>query len=271
MLEKSTYTSTEPAATNRMRSLSRKSGMYLRSFCTSTMTWKLPSAATNWLRSCTDLSSAGPERSVCSWANGFFRPGNSPMVLAPSTSATTRPMAATSQNSPRIAPPPGFRITGWGAWVPRGSRSSRGSRRSPISRLRPGPDVTSGYSEVFDSSLSAMLTPGWRRIYLPPTVRGTVKARESISAEGGESRQALADDQLMDLRGPLVREHRLQVGGVAHDRVLGADPVGAEDRAALPGDADRLAHVVELAHADLLGAQLPGVGEAAEVQREQVP
>ena len=52
------------------------------------------------------------------------------------------------------------------------------------------------------------------------------------------------------------------------DRVLQRDPVGAEDgrRAA---DLQRLADVVELAEADLLGAQRAGVLAAAEVQREE--
>ena len=47
-------------------------------------------------------------------------------------------------------------------------------------------------------------------------------------------------------------------------------PLAAEDRAALAGDRERLARVVELADADLLGADRVLVLEPAEVQREQV-
>src|SRR4051794_31059662 len=60
---------------------------------------------------------------------------------------------------------------------------------------------------------------------IPTTVRVGYDTRDSRSGEGVQTGQFLADDQLMDLRGSLVREHAFEVGGVPHDRVFAADPV----------------------------------------------
>src|SRR5689334_4674720 len=84
--------------------------------------------------------------------------------------------------------------------------------------------------------------------------------------ERGQSGELLADHQLVDLRGALVGQDGLQVGGVPHHRVLAADPVGAEDRAALAGDRERLSDVVELADADLLRPYARPVGQPPQVQ-----
>ena len=54
------------------------------------------------------------------------------------------------------------------------------------------------------------------------------------------------------------------------DGVLERDSVGAEDGPAFAGDRDGLAHVVELAEADLLRGDLAAVLDAAEVVGEQV-
>ena len=73
----------------------------------------------------------------------------------------------------------------------------------------------------------------------------------------------------MDLARPLVRQHRLEVVRVADHRVLQRDPGRAQDRAGGPRDLERLAHVVELAHAHVLGSQTALVLHPAEMQREQ--
>src|SRR4051812_18724491 len=82
--------------------------------------------------------------------------------------------------------------------------------------------------------------------------------------------QRLTEDQRVDLVRALIREHRLEVGGVAHHRVLRADSVRAEDRPRLARDGERLPDVVELAHADVLGRDAPLVLEPADLQREQL-
>src|SRR3954454_19486451 len=82
--------------------------------------------------------------------------------------------------------------------------------------------------------------------------------------------ERLAEDQRVHLVRALVGEDRLEVRRVAHDRVLRADPVGAEDRARLAGDRDRLADVVQLADADVLGRDAPLVLEPPDLQREQL-
>ena len=58
---------------------------------------------------------------------------------------------------------------------------------------------------------------------------------------------------------------------MADDRVLEGDPVRAEDRPRLAGDRQRLADVVELAEADLLGPDPAVVLQPPEVQGEQRP
>src|SRR6266498_1526760 len=236
-----------------MRSLSKKSGTYLRLFCRSTMTSKLPSAATNRLRSWIDLSSTGPVRSVAFCWKGLPKCGNRPRPCAPRTRATTRPMVATSQNRPRISRPPNpYGRSGAGA-----GRSSTDSRS--ITRC-----ATSGSSAVRNCS------PDWRRGTGIPGILGMVVfgswfvssvramlrllSGKSPSSRYGElprpasrdlpecrqAGQTLADDKLVDLGRTLICHHGLQVGGVAHHRVLAANAVGTQDRAALPGDGQGL-------------------------------
>ena len=78
-------------------------------------------------------------------------------------------------------------------------------------------------------------------------------------------------DQRVDLVGALIREDRLQVGHVTDHRVFEGDPVGAEDGARRAGNLERIAHVVELAEADLLRSQGPIVLAPPEMQRHQGP
>src|SRR6476661_3368398 len=89
------------------------------------------------------------------------------------------------------------------------------------------------------------------------------------SAEGRMPGDRLAQDQRVHLDGPLVGEHRLEVVHVPDHGVLQRDAVGAEDGARRTADLEGLAHVVELADADLLRSQQPLVLEPPEVQREE--
>ncbi len=56
---------------------------------------------------------------------------------------------------------------------------------------------------------------------------------------------------------------------MAHHRVLQRDPVGPKDRTRHPADLHRLGDVVQLAHADLVGAQPLAVLEPAEAECEK--
>src|SRR5690606_3577454 len=96
-------------------------------------------------------------------------------------------------------------------------------------------------------------------------------AVDSSSGEGRLAGQGLTDDELMYLGGPLVRQHGLQIVGVAQRRILQGDPAGAENRAAFAGDGQGLADVVQLAEADLSRLKLAGVLQPPQMQREQVP
>src|SRR5690349_1990777 len=93
--------------------------------------------------------------------------------------------------------------------------------------------------------------------------------RSILSAEGGDARDGLAEHEGVDLVGPLVGEHGLEVVHVADDGVLEGDPVGAEHVAGLAGDVEGLADVVELAEADLGRGDLAPVLDATEVQGEE--
>src|SRR5690606_20338148 len=59
------------------------------------------------------------------------------------------------------------------------------------------------------------------------------------------------DDELVHFVGALVGAHRFEVRHMAHDWEVARDAVSAENRPALARDADRLAHIVELADRDL--------------------
>ena len=83
------------------------------------------------------------------------------------------------------------------------------------------------------------------------------RRRRATSAEGGLPGERLADDQLVHLGGALVGQHRLEVVRVPHHGVLQRDARRRQDRAALPGDRDRLPDVVELAEADLRRLERP--------------
>src|SRR5262249_54601384 len=109
----------------------------------------------------------------------------------------------------------------------------------------------------------------WLPYGYPPTPKTKTEIDES--GESGQPGRRLADDQLVDLRRSLVRQHALQVVRVPQYRVLGRDAVRAEDGPALPGDREGFPYVVELAHADLLRPQLVALRPAPQVQREQVP
>ena len=72
-------------------------------------------------------------------------------------------------------------------------------------------------------------------------------------------RDRLTQDQRVDVVRALVGVDRLQVGHVAHGRVLGEDAVGAEEAARLAGDVARHVHVGALGQTDLLrGHGCPG-------------
>lgn len=64
--------------------------------------------------------------------------------------------------------------------------------------------------------------------------------------EGGVAGDCLSDAELVDLRDSFVGEHRFEVVGVPEDPVFEADAVGAAQRAALAGDGQGFADVVEL-------------------------
>src|SRR5690606_41760046 len=74
-------------------------------------------------------------------------------------------------------------------------------------------------------------------------------AVDSSSGEGRLAGQGLTDDELMYLGGPLVRQHGLQIVGVAQRRILQGDTAGAENRAAFAGEGQGLAGVARLADA----------------------
>src|SRR6266511_3240337 len=99
----------------------------------------------------------------------------------------------------------------------------------------------------------------------------TLAAAGSRSGERGLARDRLAEHERVDLAGALVGEHRLEVVGVPDHRVLERHPVGPQDGAGLARDRQGLAHVVELAEADLLRGERARVLHASEVQREQQP
>src|SRR5690242_11174266 len=85
---------------------------------------------------------------------------------------------------------------------------------------------------VIPGPIRMMLPPGYESgCSLPvPRMYGSYS-----SAERRLAGQGLADDELVDLRGALVGQHRFEVVGVPHDRVLAADAVRGQDGPALPG------------------------------------
>src|SRR5215213_4565048 len=89
-------------------------------------------------------------------------------------------------------------------------------------------------------------------------------ADPALLGERALAGQGLAQDERVDLARALVGQDGLEVVGVAHHRILRCDAVGAEDRARLPADLERLADVVELADGDLPRVELARVLERAQ-------
>src|SRR3954452_18016703 len=87
--------------------------------------------------------------------------------------------------------------------------------------------------------------------------------------EGRDPRDRLTEDQRVHLVRALVREHGLEVVGVAQDRILERDAVGAEHGAGAAGHLHRGRDVVVLAEGDLLGTELARVLQPPEVERQQ--
>src|SRR5215467_5741108 len=108
-------------------------------------------------------------------------------------------------------------------------------------------------------------TPSRHRV---ATGRRTNAGEAPRLREGRDAGQLLPDDELVHLGSAFVGKHALQVVRVPHHRVFTADSVRAKDRAALTRDGERLAHVVQLADADLLRSDATRVDLASEVQRE---
>src|SRR5690242_3086871 len=102
---KSTYSSTVPEPTNSVRRLTRNSGTFSLCSCRSTMTWKVPSAATYRLKSRIDCSSTGWLRSVVLSANGFSKLGSMCSARSPKQSATINPKTTPVKISTRANPP----------------------------------------------------------------------------------------------------------------------------------------------------------------------
>src|SRR5712692_4334609 len=63
-----------------------------------------------------------------------------------------------------------------------------------------------------------------------------------ISVEGADPRDLLTQDQRVNVVGPFVGVHRLEVREVAHRLVFGQDAVGAEQAPGLAGDLGRHVH-----------------------------
>ena len=99
---------------------------------------------------------------------------------------------------------------------------------------------------------------GWVPLVLPflglAWLFRTTRPRAARGQRNADSPgERLTDHQLVHLGGALVGQHRLEVVGVPHERVLQRDPGRAEDRPALARDRQRLAGAVQLADADRLG------------------
>src|SRR5215216_1599808 len=203
------------------------------------------SRSSSWRTSCptcatpaTCRASGGP-RAATGWPR---RPTPSPWPT--SSGRSTGPW--------RMSAGPGRRRSSTAAapatWPRSGSRS--GSACAACSSGSPWPTWSPGPCRPASRSWSARPTPG-------------------CLGEGGQAGDGLAEDQAVDLAGALVGEHRLEVVGVADDRVLEGDAVGPEDGAGGAGDGQGLADVVELAQADLLGGEAALVLQAAQVQGQQ--
>src|SRR5512132_3494448 len=209
------------------------------------------SRSSSWRTSCptcatpaTCRASGGP-RAATGWPG---RPTPSPWPTSSGRSTGRWPTSAgpgRSRSSTAAAP---------ATWPRSGSRS--GSACAACSSGSPWPTWSPASCRPRSRSWSATPTPGCR-------------AGPRCLGEGGQAGDGLAQDQAVDLAGALVGEHRLEVVGVAHDRVLEGDAVGAEDRAGAAGDGQGLADVVELAQADLLGGEAALVLHAAQVQGQQ--
>src|SRR5579859_555416 len=94
-----------------------------------------------------------------------------------------------------------------------------------------------------------------------------VTASPATILEGVLAGDGAAEDQGVDVMGPLVGVDRFQVRGVAHHVVLAADPVAAMHVPRHPGDLQGLAAIVALHQTDRLGNPGPLVDQPAEGQR----
>src|SRR5262245_35968048 len=125
---------------------------------------------------------------------------------------------------------------------------------------------------VISTAFSNTAQSSSRAISVEPPVVGSAKATRpdatrwaSCLLVGPKAGQRLPDHERMDLGRALVRQHRLEVVHVADHRILERDAARAQDRARLARDLERLADVVQLAHADLLRQQPALVLHAPEV------
>src|SRR6478735_6090071 len=135
-------------------------------------------------------------------------------------------------------------------------------------RKRPWESTSVGYPKTRQSppvSLASSVSRDERTRKNGNTARNAPR----LSAEGGQTRDVLAQDQGVDLVGALVGPDGFQVGGVPQRGMVQRDAVAAQNRARLPGNAQRLPHVVQLAERDLLRTQPAGVLEPAQVQGQE--
>src|SRR6185312_9979647 len=86
----------------------------------------------------------------------------------------------------------------------------------------------------------------------------------------GDSGDAFADDEGMDMIGAFVRAHGFEIAEVAHYGIFGGDAVGAEEVARLTGAIGGGGDVGALEHGDMRGFETAGVFEARALDGEEL-
>src|SRR5579875_1123130 len=187
-------------------------------------------------------------------------------MTAPPTSWPAPAAAVSSPASPGVRPQADC--------SPGNAKLSTPRFRPLLANAKPASSVTRRGNEAAAASAETMGAAIASGAPAVTSSRDTPDGAPRTVSRGGAERvepcDVAPDDQRVDVVGPLVRIHRLEVGGVTHRMVLERNAVAAENGPRLPGDDQSGAHVVALGEADLCVSQPARVLQPAEMIRQQL-